>query len=311
MGSVKFISYNCQAAAWKNRMYSILLTLSFASVLGLQGTRTRRQRLQTSDSEYRTERVNFYDVVHWHAADEAFSNSSTGVTLAVDRRYLFDLPTLSCSSVLTDLGFKLQLSRCSTLRDHSPVLIQTNAPNVSRRQPINEARWDWNKVCMPRLYEQDIQNSLIPHRAGLQILRLTNRCKGLHLLEISTRRGVSSRRVFDSTLRVSRLRLLIVNTLRPRRLSTGRIKRSKPVVLVKSCFWRPLFVMILHFWMFCVAGILLLIDNTQINTLECIRLTLRSSRLTFTRATRTDECLEPLILPEQICFKGLPAQLCL
>ena len=274
MGSVKFISYNCQAAAWKNRMHSILLTLSFASVLGLQGTRTRRQRLQTSDSEYWTERVNYYDVVHWHAADEAFSNSSTGVTLAVDRRYFhsihraailspgkslqgrggavlytkphaaflfvslyfptgspsekdhitaallewfgqvlaslpprthvyvmmdanatfgyekqnrqlffqrprvvgplsrdisnstgqilaaflaahhlvlantfigqgsptywgwhgnssridyvaisdFDLPTLSCSSVLTDLGFKLQLSRCSTLRDHSPVL---------------------------------------------------------------------------------------------------------------------------------------------------------------------------------------------
>ena len=312
MGSVKFISYNCQAAAWKNRMHSILLTLSFASVLGLQGTRTRRQRLQTSDSEYWTERVNYYDVVHWHAADEAFSNSSTGVTLAVDRRYFhsihraailspgkslqgrggavlytkphaaflfvslyfptgspsekdhitaallewfgqvlaslpprthvyvmmdanatfgyekqnrqlffqrprvvgplsrdisnstgqilaaflaahhlvlantfigqgsptywgwhgnssridyvaisdFDLPTLSCSSVLTDLGFKLQLSRCSTLRDHSPVLIQTNAPNAFRRQPINEARWDWNKLCMPRLYEQDIQKFL-------------------------------------------------------------------------------------------------------------------------------------------------------
>ena len=115
MGSVRIVSYKCQAAARKNTTYSILLTFSFACVLGLHGTRTRRPKWG------------------WHG------NSSRIDYVAISD---FDL---------------------STLRDHLPVLIQINASNVFRCQPINEARWDceerwdWNKLCMPRLYEQDIQ----------------------------------------------------------------------------------------------------------------------------------------------------------
>ena len=87
MGLVKAITYNCQTASWPSRMSRTFAIFSFLQFIGLQGTRTRRKLLQNEDDTFCVQRYKHFDAVHWFAAEGAFTNSSTGVTVAVDKRY--------------------------------------------------------------------------------------------------------------------------------------------------------------------------------------------------------------------------------
>ena len=54
--------------------------------IGLQGTRVSARKFAQPDETYWTERVQHFDVIHWHVATTEFSNKCTGGSVAIDSR---------------------------------------------------------------------------------------------------------------------------------------------------------------------------------------------------------------------------------
>lgn len=73
---------------WKSRLCRILNTLIAAQLICLQGTRIRAHPILGNDHAVHSEFVSKYLVHHWHAGpDTAFTNSATGVSIAVSRQF--------------------------------------------------------------------------------------------------------------------------------------------------------------------------------------------------------------------------------
>ena len=89
---MRAVSYNCQAATWRQRIGAILVTLHFAQFIGLQGTNILAKPLSDHNDTFWTERVQGYDVVHWYAASTEYSNKPTGVSVAIDaKNFIHDI----------------------------------------------------------------------------------------------------------------------------------------------------------------------------------------------------------------------------
>ncbi|CAE8638109.1 unnamed protein product [Polarella glacialis] len=84
--SWNFCSYNPQVATFTGRWRRILALLTAVHVMGLQGTHMRPSVFQQAGSAVHTKKYGEFQCWHWHAGEGRYSNSSTGVSIAVNSK---------------------------------------------------------------------------------------------------------------------------------------------------------------------------------------------------------------------------------
>lgn len=68
-----------------SRWAAILLQLGALQIIGFQGTKQAPHLLQSPDTQVFSEHIKNYNLFHWKFGKPPFSNSSTGVSIAIRR----------------------------------------------------------------------------------------------------------------------------------------------------------------------------------------------------------------------------------
>jgi hypothetical protein len=102
MGPSRIISYNAQAASYISRVRKILTILA-SQILCVQGTKTLPHRLLENVPVHK-QFLQGYSVYRWHAGKSSdLSNSSTGVDIAIENKFLHPSALAAVYSPPSDL----------------------------------------------------------------------------------------------------------------------------------------------------------------------------------------------------------------
>eukprot|EP00930_Biecheleria_cincta_P018173 TRINITY_DN14246_c0_g1_i1.p1 TRINITY_DN14246_c0_g1~~TRINITY_DN14246_c0_g1_i1.p1 ORF type:complete len:1411 (-),score=180.44 TRINITY_DN14246_c0_g1_i1:1000-5232(-) len=85
---MRCVVYNPMQASYWGRLTLILTAFVNAQIIALPGTKVRPHAFQPPQDTVHSERYRKFIIYEWHAAETEFSNSSCGVTIAIDTKFV-------------------------------------------------------------------------------------------------------------------------------------------------------------------------------------------------------------------------------
>ena len=175
------------------RWTAMLSQLNVLQVIAFPGTQQERHALEDPALQVFSQQLKNFHLYHWCRGTKPFSNSATGVTLAIRRDFAskscisassppdevcgragvlivhrrcatyaiitksFHLPRVSNCSTWKRTVLHLQLTRRPCLRDHVPVVV-TLADESEKLFALSLCPWDYDKKSMPKFFRKDWTN---------------------------------------------------------------------------------------------------------------------------------------------------------